>query len=258
MNAVKIPLNAGALDKKEGQEEAPEQIMKCANELLMNERKVLPVLNVVEIKVDNSNLEESHHMIYEVVKRLEGFSVLIGGDHSLTYPSFRAFAKRSENPGILVFDAHPDMMDSFKTHEDYLKCLIDDNIVKSENVILVGVRNWDKNEIVYLNEKKVKVFSMRNITEDGVHEISETVMQNVRNWDAFYLSIDIDVVDPAFAPGTGYIEPGGMISRDLIYFIQRLKNIKTLGMADIVEVNPRKDFNHMTSKLAAKLIWELA
>jgi len=83
-------------------------------------------------------------------------------------------------------------------------------------------------------------------------------METARGWGAFYLSIDIDVIDPAFAPGTGFREPGGLTSREMIYFIQRLKRLKNLKMTDITEVNPSKDSADLTVKLAAKLVKELA
>ena len=82
------------------------------------------------------------------------------------------------------------------------------------------------------------------------------VMEKARKFENLYISLDIDSVDPAFAPGTGCIEPGGLASRELIYFIQRLKLLKNLRMMDIVEVNPKIDVNNMTSKLAAKVIGE--
>ncbi len=257
MNILKIALNAGALGKKEGQEEAPDHILKSTEELYMNESRILPILNIEDVDVDNSDFEGSCKKIFEKVNALDSFSILLGGDHSLTYPAFKAFAQNNDNPGLVIFDAHPDLMDNFKTHEDYLKSLIEDKILNPKNVIIVGVRNWEQSEIEYLRDKKIKFFTMKNITEEGIHDISDTVMSNARRWGSLYISIDIDAVDPAFAPGTGHIEPGGLSSRELIYFLQRLKNLQNLKMADIVEVNPKKDVNQMTSKLAAKIIWEL-
>ena len=71
------------------------------------------------------------------------------------------------------------------------------------------------------------------------------------------MSIDIDVLDPAYAPGVGFAEPGGFSSRELIYLVQRFKKLKNLKKVDIVEVNLDKDVNDMTVKMVAKLIWEL-
>ncbi|MEM4368887.1 MAG: arginase family protein, partial [Candidatus Woesearchaeota archaeon] len=78
----------------------------------------------------------------------------------------------------------------------------------------------------------------------------------VQTFDGLYVSIDIDVVDPAFAPGTGYPEPGGFSSRDLIYFLQRLRLLKNFMALDVVEINPLKDVQDLTVKLGAKLLVE--
>ena len=82
-------------------------------------------------------------------------------------------------------------------------------------------------------------------------------MEQARNFSDLYISIDIDILDPAFAPGTGYIEPAGLSTRELIYLIQRIKLLKNIKKYDLVEVNPDKDINNMTSKVAAKIIKEL-
>ena len=171
---------------------------------------------------------------------------------------FKAFSERYSNPGLIVFDAHPDCENDFSppTHEDYLRMLIKDGYVKPENVIILGVRNAHSNEIKFMKEN-----SIRNVTArqafNNVPDICDGVMEWARDFDGFYVSVDIDAVDPAFAPGTGYIEPGGFSSRELIYFIQRLKLLKNFKSADLVEVNPEKDINGMTVALAARLITEM-
>ena len=98
---------------------------------------------------------------------------------------------------------------------------------------------------------------MNEFSIEGIKEISESVMSVVKNFGSLYISIDIDVLDPAFAPGTGYAEPGGLTTRELLLFIHRLKRMHNLKAMDIVEVNPEKDVNDITSKTAAKLVVEL-
>ena len=100
------------------------------------------------------------------------------------------------------------------------------------------------------------VVEMKQIQEN-IGEVCDLLMERVRNSDAFYISIDIDVIDPAYAPGTSYQEPGGMSSRELIYFLQRLTLLKSFKAADIVEINPDKDGTSRTVKLGAKLSAEL-
>ena len=99
---------------------------------------------------------------------------------------------------------------------------------------------------------------MSELSGEGMHETADAVMSVMRKFDAVYVSVDIDVLDPAFAPGTGYIEPGGMTTRELLYFIQRLKNLRNIMMWDLVEVNPEKDVNELTVMAAAKILVEMA
>ena len=98
---------------------------------------------------------------------------------------------------------------------------------------------------------------MNLIAEEGKEAICDTIMAAAKNFDALYLSIDLDAVDAAFAPGLTYPEVGGLTSRELLYFLHRLKKLKNLKAADIVELNPDKDSNNITALLAAKLVVEL-
>ena len=84
---------------------------------------------------------------------------------------------------------------------------------------------------------------MKEIAANGVHEVSESIMSVAKNFSDLYVSIDIDVLDPAFAPGTGYMEPGGLSTRDLLFFLQRLKKLHNLRVFDLMEINPSKDIN---------------
>lgn len=191
---------------------------------------------------------------FEVVN--ENGDIFLGGDHSVSYSNFC----KNKCEGLLVFDAHPDVYQEFNvpTHLDWLKFLIDEGKVDASKVMLIGVRNFHRKEIDYLKEKKIKFVTMKQVFENGVKEVTEGVMEFVSNFSSLYVSIDMDVVDPGFAPGVGYVEPGGLSSREMIYFVQRLKNLKNLKKVDIVEVNVEKDIGNITAKLVAKLIYELS
>jgi len=255
MRVLKVPYNAGNLKVKDGLELGPDAIEEASKAFYINEQDILPVLEFEELKVDNGNIKESHAMIEE---KANGFGIVLGGDHSITLPSFKSFAKGKQNPGIVIFDAHPDLMHSFGTHEDYLRTLIEEGIVEAGNVVFVGLRNCDKEELRFMKENNIKRFTMKEISLEGMRETCDSVMSVAKDFSDLYISIDIDVLDPAFAPGTGYCEPGGMTTRELLYFIHRLKLLKNFKMADIVEVNPKLDSKELTVKAAAKLLTELA
>ena len=121
------------------------------------------------------------------------------------------------------------------------------------------VNNLDLNEdeeIDYIKEKQIRCYTAKELFERGIQEIMNEIISHIEK--PVYLSLDIDVVDPVEAIGTGYLEHGGLSSRELIYALQQLKNTNKLAMIDLVEVNPENDIQDMTSKLAAKCIIELA
>jgi arginase family enzyme len=259
MLITKIPFDRGGLGKSRGCAKAPDQIIEKLKKYELNEAKKEIKFRTKDIHIDNNNIKETNKTIHKQIHNLRP-NIIIGGDHSITYSTFKAFKKiHPKNPGLIIFDAHPDCENNFSppSHEDFLQVLIEENHIDPKNIILLGLRAISKNENKYLISKKILYFDMRKITADGIHDTCDTLMENCRKFESFYLSIDIDAVDPSAAPGTGYPEPAGMSARDLIYFIKRLKLLKNLKMADIVEVNPMHDQNNQTINLAAKLISEL-
>jgi arginase family enzyme len=229
-------------------------IVSSSNDEIIEMLKHIPAnesgrkINFVSEKVED---------VYEKVKK-EQSCIIIGAEHSASFWPIKAFAEKHKNPGLLLFDAHPDCYE-YNTNPpkaDYVKKLIDQGILKSKNVVMAGIRNSTTEESAYLKDANIKVFDMKSIF-NNIENSCDAIMESVRDFDALYISIDIDVLDPAFAPGTDVIEPGGLSARELIYFIQRLKNLKNLRIVDICEINSNKDVNNMTSKLAAKIISEL-
>jgi len=263
MKIIKIPSSQGGLGKASGSELAPDRVLEQTKELFMSEEGQLPIFDQENINIIPNNIEETNKSIYEKAKQTLKQTtkpLFLGGDHSITFPLVKGFSEvYSENPGIIIFDAHPDAENDFMppSQEDLLCALINQNIIKKENIILVGTRNWDKNEMEFIQKNKIKFFPMKEIAKEGLHEISESIMSVAKNFNALYISIDIDVLDPAFAPGTGYTEPGGLTTRELLFFLHRLKKLQNLKAYDLVEINPKKDINDLTSKVGAKLLVEL-
>jgi agmatinase len=267
MFIVKVP-GINGLGKTEGCQKAGNAILKELREIHTSEcGKIIDVddLSLEEIHLDNSNLELSNKLIYE--NSLESFEehsqiVFLGGDHSISYSTTNAFfdyCKNSEKePCLIIFDSHPDCMKPMKepTHEDWLRKLIE-NGFPSENILIVGLRNSWKDELDFLKERKIKQIFINSILED-IDNIADTIME-FSNGKELYISIDIDVIDPAFAPATGYPVSGGLTSRQFLYLIQRIKKVKTLKAIDIVEINIEKDkeFDMITTKLGAKILSEL-
>ena len=262
---VKVP-GINGLGKTNGCEKAGNAILKSLKEIYTNENgKEIKVndLDLEEIHLDNGNLEEANELIYK--NAFETFetkpkTVFLGGDHSVSYSLTRAFMDFCQNserePCLIVFDAHADCMEPMKepTHEEWLRKLIEDGF-PAENILLVGARNVWKTEMKFLKEKKITRININSIVED-IDNIADTILE-FANKKELYVSIDIDVIDPAFAPGVYYKEPGGLTSRQFIYLIQRINKMKNLRAVDIVEINPEKDKEGLTVKLAAKVLSEL-
>lgn len=262
MLIVKVPAING-LSKTNGCENAPEKIISELQEIYTNEQGKEIKINKNQIKGISANPEDVEETSKAISKRakkfftLNDFPIFIGGDHSITYPLFKPFTETFKNAGMIIFDAHADCMHNFHppTHEDWLRTLVE-NGFKAGNIILAGLRNIHNIEKEFLKKNKLNCFMQKQLFEN-LQDSCDAIMEIARKFDALYLSIDIDAVDPAFAPATGYAEPAGLSSREIVYMIQRIKMLKNLKAADIVEVNPEKDVNNITSRLAAKIISEL-
>lgn len=260
MKLIKIPFGGGGLGHGDGAKSAPDRIVDHFSVMFLNEELNTPKLEIEEIIVDNSNLSFSHHQIYNKIRQVKEKAILLGGDNSISNPAFKAFAENNPGAGLILFDAHPDLMESIgiESQEDWLRSLITQGILDPNKVIIVGVRNSDQQELDFIKNMGIKVYSMKHVFDVGVQNVCDGIMEQARQWPALYICFDIDAVDPAFAPGTGYREPGGLSAREMIYFAQRLKLLKNFKMCDIVEVNPELDVADLTSKLAAKMIHELS
>jgi arginase len=174
--------------------------------------------------------------------------ISLGGDHSITHPIVRAFARKYKDLNILHFDAHPDLYDSYQgnrnSHASPFARIMEDKLVK--RLVQVGIRTFTAHQREQVRKFGVESIEMRNLIGNLQLEFDGPV----------YISFDIDALDPAFAPGVSHREPGGLSTRQAIDLIQRLKG-KVVG-ADIVEFNPRMDPLHVTGTVCAKLFKEIA
>jgi len=174
--------------------------------------------------------------------------IILGGEHSLTYGSYMSYPK---DTGYVVFDAHYDLRDEYAgtklSHAAYLRRIIEER--GSENIIHVGARAYVKEELEFLTEHNVKTISDSDIRLGNGPKLLQNMTEKFEN---LYVSIDLDVLDPAFAPGVGNPEAMGITSRELYDMIVSLKD-KKIKAADIVELNPTFD-NGSTASLAARLM----
>ena len=174
--------------------------------------------------------------------------IILGGEHLITLASYLTFPKET---GFVVFDAHYDLREQYAdtklSHAAYLRRIVEKR--GAENIVHVGARAFVKEELAFLKENNIATISDKNIRNgDGIKQLKDTVS----TFDSLYVSVDLDVLDPAFAPGVGNPEAVGISSRELYDLIISLQNKKIIA-ADIVELNPSFD-NGSTASMAAKLI----
>lgn len=270
MQIIKVP-GINGLGKTNGCERASDAILSCIKDEIFSNSSQKEIeftkLDLEEIHLDNSNLELTSNLIYK--NSFEAFQnqdkvIFLGGDHSISYNLLRGFVEYCKlikrEPCLIVFDAHPDLMppvknaEDFPTHEEWVKGLIDKKLISPSNILLVGIRNSDKEELRVIKEKNIKIVGMNQLQEN-LEEACELIMEFADKKE-LYLSLDIDVVDPVFAPATGYLEPGGLTSREFLYILSRISKMKNLKGVDLVEVNEKKDREGKTIKLAAKSVAE--
>lgn len=174
--------------------------------------------------------------------------ISLGGDHAITYPILRAFAKRHPRLSILHVDAHPDLYDEFQGNRLSHACpfarIMEEGL--AQRLVQVGLRTVNAHQRAQIARFGVEAIEMKDF-RDGF---------DVAFDGPVYVSVDLDGLDPAFAPGVSHREPGGLSTRQTLDVISGVK-APVVG-ADVVEFNPRMDSTGMTAMVCAKLVKEIA
>jgi agmatinase len=205
-----------------------------------------------DVRLPFGNVQESLERIYQVAKQLikdDKFPVSLGGEHLVTYPVLKAFGEKYQDLVVIQFDAHADLREDYlgEPHSHATVMSKACQLFGGKNIYQLGIRSGTREEFQFAKENT-------NLYFEQVLEPIEGIVQAVKNRPV-YITIDIDVVDPAFAPGTGTPEAGGCSSKELIHAMLGLKNLNVVGF-DVVEVSPIFDVGDCTSLLAAKLVRE--
>jgi len=173
--------------------------------------------------------------------------VSLGGDHSITYPILKAFAQKYPELTILHFDAHPDLYDEFEgnllSHACPFARIMESGLAK--RLVQVGIRAMNGHQREQARRFGVEVVGMRGLP----------AYAKLKAAGPIYISFDMDVLDPAFAPGVSHREPGGMSVREAIAHLHAIEG--DIVGADVVEYNPVRDLGDMTATVAAKIVKEI-
>jgi agmatinase len=189
-----------------------------------------------------------------------GHLIALGGEHGITLPLLRALTKRVGDPVALVhFDAHvdtwPDNFGQAYAHGSPFYHAINEKLVDPHRMIQIGIRSPVQKDVMdWTLSHGVTVLSAQDVHASTPAAVAAQILDVVGDIPA-YLSFDIDVLDPAFAPGTGTPEIGGLASWQAQAILRRLKQIRFVGM-DVVEVSPSFDVAEITSLAAATMVWE--
>ena len=174
--------------------------------------------------------------------------LILGGDHAITYPIMKVIGAKYEKLNILHFDAHPDLYDHYEGNKLAHGCpfarIMEEKL--AGRLVQVGIRTLND------HQKEQSIRFNTEIIE--ARDIDTNIKFNFEG--PLYVSLDLDVLDPAFAPGISHHEPGGLSVRDVLHIIQNI-DVPIIG-ADIVEYNPDRDINDMTAMVSAKFLKELA
>lgn len=203
-------------------------------------------LGDIDVSGDSSHVFARVQECVASILDKDAVPIVLGGDHSISYPAVKAFSKKFPLLDVLHFDAHPDLYEELYgdrySHACPFARIMEEKLAL--NLVQVGIRASTGEQREKASKHGVRTLWMKDITEVPSLEFSHPL----------YISFDMDALDPAFAPGVSHHEPGGLSTRQAIQMIQTLK-ARIVGM-DVVELNPDRDPVGITAAAAVKIIKE--
>jgi agmatinase len=240
---IGVPDESKSHAKRKGTSRGPDTIRFASNEseFFKREGKIIPISpmrdsleNKKVLDLGNIKRENLYQLIFDLVSNKK-IPIIIGGDHSITTLALEAIGNALGKIGLLYFDAHPDFVSSTR---NYYGSVLTDSAASIDfnKSTLIGTRAAEPEEL-------------------GILQVSQRFMSRAGGKKK-YISIDLDCLDPAFAPAVSVPSPGGLTSIDLIYLIKKAVHNGIVGI-DIVELSPDFDVNSMTAYLAARILLEV-
>jgi len=209
-------------------------------------------------------IDEMRNRVHDVIYSLYNDKLkflFLGGDHLVTYFSLHALTQLNKGNWSLIYvDSHLDLQDEYKgdrySHGSVVRRLVEETNLRPHAVVEVGIRSFQPPELKFAGDEGVKMISTVEFERLGARGAAKRALKLLpKDTDRIYLSIDLDVLDPAYAPGLGYPEPGGISTRSLIDFICGLKGLE-IAAFDVVELCPQYDSSSITAIGVGKIILE--
>ncbi|HSR21295.1 MAG TPA: agmatinase [Anaerolineales bacterium] len=201
---------------------------------------------------------------FELIRRrvgtLPNIPIILGGDHSVSIPVLQGQRDRfrSSRLGVLWLDAHPDLCDEFEGSRLSHACVLRRGLeagIAPEDVCLVGLRSWEAQEVDLIEQGRLRVHTASDVAARGMPAVAADVRQALSPCDAIHISLDIDCLDPAAAPGTGIPDAAGLTAREVLTLLKSLQGLPLQGL-DLVEVSPPIDPSEATVFAALKFVME--
>jgi agmatinase len=230
--------------------------------------EVLDVVDAGDVDIIPAWPERGHAVTYQRVRELVdtgAIPVILGGDHSLTWPVVTAIAEAHapRRVAMIHFDAHADTADDENGvqagHGTPMRRLVESGVIHGPSLVQVGLRGYWPPPAVFdwMRREGLRWHPMTEIEERGIDAVvDDAIAEATEHADVVYLSVDIDVVDPGMAPGTGTPEPGGMLTRELLRSVRRIARSVPLAGMDVMEVAPPYDHAEVTAMVAHRCVFE--
>ncbi len=259
---IGIPYD-GLASARKGARLGPERIRFWSQHMtpFSEDRTRLRGLSVCDIgDLPVSEPERDFERVCAQVAGLPNVPIVLGGDHSVTIPVLRGQRGRFRNRrlGLLWMDAHPDLCDEFAGSQLSHACVLRRALeygLRPADVCMIGLRSWEDQEIDLIEHGGLNVYTAREVAERGAREIAQSVHGVLSQCEAVHISVDIDCLDPGYAPGTGIPDAAGLSPRDVLTILGALQGLPLVGL-DVVEVAPSLDPSEATVFAALKIIME--
>ena len=216
-----------------------------------------------DLSINPLSIEDTFQRItaqLDDVLKADARTACVGGDHSILLPILRSIHKRFGPVGLIQFDAHNDTWGGYfgspHSHGTPVRRAVEEGLLVTKDVLQIGLRGqvYSKDDFDFGREHGFQVVTSEELHRRGVEHVSRYLKRLARR--PVYVTLDIDVVDPAFAPGTGTPQVGGLSSAQIIELVRSLRGVNIVG-CDLVEVSPPYDNGDITSLLGANLLYEL-
>jgi agmatinase len=258
-----VPDDSGSHSYRKGAANGPDRIRSVSVErgiFVRNKVKHITEPQKGELQnniFDYGNIKKEHVRSFIREAVFHGRKpIILGGDHSITFEVLKAINDVKKDVAVVYLDAHPDFVCSSHNYYGSVMCdVFGLHNIHLRSSVEVGVRAPEKEELKNLKKQHLRTITPLEIIEKGIQQAVAEIKKKVGNKEV-YLSIDMDVLDPAFAPGVSTPVPGGLSSKEFIYLIKKIAELDIIGF-DIMEVTPKYDVQDMTAHLAATAIEEI-